>query len=473
MNFIEKNFKNIIIVGIFLFFFLLLFKNLAPFGVKTMYTFDFEKNPNYISDIASLQPVTAIGQKNGSLFAVPHTAIYSDITEVKLKLPQKNIKKARVSIFFDTGVETRIGFLNNLLGNYSYKAIFFPELNNLSWKYLKENSAVLFQKAPRYTSVRDFLADPPESTKDSPTFATFEMSFFPKNLFPQKKGSTFVEVPLRGNHTLYTYVTNENFVLTIQKQDMNDVTGADPLRIFIYHDDELLLSSEIPDDGNEEAGIRSGLLQEKTIAMPKLLNGIYRIELQGNSADFLIKKISVNQPYLVFTNIFLANSPIYRQEKSEKSTVLFTNAKHIAFSTWHEVSYQNIQINNKSVLLNKLITPIGVTTTEPLSVVETSMGDVIIQGDQPFSFSLDALFDPFIFSVPSFQSLSVTPSIEYVLSSYVPPEKYNGWFYAEREFSLDESYIAEDGTLSFRIYAPHLKQKRRVLNIKSMNISVE
>ena len=112
-------------------------------------------------------------------------------------------------------------------------------------------------------------------------------------------GKLIINTTLRGQHTLWTNITDGFLSLEVIKQDLNWYEGPDELSIEVYpFNGELRGKTIIPDGGDEDATQIMGPLQSGSLKIEGMEPGTYRIELKSGS-DLLIRRIEINQAKLV------------------------------------------------------------------------------------------------------------------------------------------------------------------------------
>lgn len=118
------------------------------------------------------------------------------------------------------------------------------------------------------------------------------------------KETLTVTTPLRGNHALWTRVTNGTLRLNLTKQDLNANINDDNLTLTISGlNGAQVHQVVIPDDGNLTNRSVAGPLQRVEIHLQGLASGTYRIDMKG-SGDYRIREIEINPNRLVLQRLF-------------------------------------------------------------------------------------------------------------------------------------------------------------------------
>jgi hypothetical protein len=448
------------------------YSNFTPLGLTVNY--DLAANTNTISPLGPkyrVGPSTYYGQ------AV--SKITDDLVYFTTNFPF-NFDTATVKVYFQNPSNEQtfsIGFQDQSTWHYNTLPFDAPFLNNLKWKK-NGNDTVLYQKKQNYLSADNFFSNPPHNA----IIGTFNYDsdignskVTIPNYKPQTK-ETVINTPLRGRQVLYAYLQNEPFHMTIEKQDLNWYADPDTVTITVYKDNILVYQAIAGDDGIKDGSHRVMPPTDITISNPGPglpENGVYKIVIDANG-DTIIKSIKTNLHKIVFANsIFpVANSDAYSGIASSTSpTSVYTNALSLSATAIHTTSEQIITVGKQQVNLNELNIPITIIPTDLLTKVVIPKSDVVLNGFQGyFAFTPDEYFTPsnyFVLPVNTSDDLNL---VDYLVTTYHPSYRENGWLVNEQTFDLSTAYSINN-KLSWLIDSPQLKQNSGSLIIKDIQIT--
>lgn len=464
-------FLGVILLTAFIAYILL--SNFAPLGVTTEYN-----SLNDHKDISELGPKNRVKTEinNGSI--IYHQ--FHDLIYFNTNMPFP-FETAKVRITFKNTDPTQtlsVGFQDQELWHYNTKALDVPFLNNLSWKKDGDNP-ILYQREKHFDSVDAFLANPPKDLLIG-TYAYepgFEKSLDTQlNDYSPASQATIIDTPLRGKHTIYAYLKNEPFKMTIQKQDLNWYEDPDVMTIKVYKDRDLVFQTTADDDGIIDNSKKVLTPQEVTIKNPGSdlpESGIYKIVIEGNG-DSIIKRITTNLHKLVFAgSLFpMGNHDVYPQLiASTAATTVYTNALLLSAMSYHNAGLQKIQVGNQfldvdTIKINKSITP-----PDPITQIILPKNDVLLNGFQGyFAFAENQFFLPTPYRIVPLTNKEDTEMVDYILTSYHPARKIDDWQVNELTFDIRSAFI-KNGRLSWIITAPGLKDNNHEILIKNIDIT--
>ncbi|HSX29461.1 MAG TPA: hypothetical protein VLE73_02780 [Candidatus Saccharimonadales bacterium] len=291
---------------------------------------------------------------------------------------------------------------------------------------------------------------------------------------PASKG-TDITVPLRGDVTFYTYLSKEFFNLKIIKHDLNWYSDPDPLTINVYKGDDIVYSSQIPDDGDVDADRAVGQEQNLNISNPDSgypEAGVYKVQLKASS-DVIIDRISTNLHNVVFGGpLYIANSNLYGESITNVPPLYF-QGKYFMAKVQHKKAFQSIKIGEKQLRISELNKPYithALDQTKPTAVT-AGKGDIIVNGSGVFAFSKDQIFRPFKYDIFNLDDTAEGNLVDQIISDYRPARKQDdGWYEASMVFDISDAYY-QDGLLRWQIVTGHANATdRSSLQIADMQV---
>ncbi|MGI0060214.1 MAG: hypothetical protein ACREBJ_10655, partial [Nitrosotalea sp.] len=175
-----------------------------------------------------------------------------------------------------------VGFQDDATWHYADVAYDVPFITSLNWQTVGLGP-VLYQRTPAYTSVQDFIHNPPKDAiigtyGDKMSIGGTEQTKL-SNYHPASD-PTVIDTALRGTHTMYVYLDHEPFEMTIEKQDLNWYEDPDPVTINIYKGQDQVYTVTGGDDGITDASHKVVAPQEIKIKNPSQElpeSGVYKV----------------------------------------------------------------------------------------------------------------------------------------------------------------------------------------------------
>ncbi|MBU0963438.1 hypothetical protein KKC06_00155 [Patescibacteria group bacterium] len=510
-NFYIKNDKistlKRIILEVIIIFTIILFiglfnKNFLFFSDQVHFLYSYPDNSQLISPISPISDVSYISQNGSQQYRIDNQIINNDLTEFEIQLPsgvkEDIINKVDIKLDYSIhGSNNILLGIKNIDNTISYKPIFNPNLNELSWENIISDDLSLWQKNKKYNSIEDFLSNPPREVyniispdNNSEPIINYAIADYYSNLDQSEMvaqslmGKTFTQdrtfTPyIEGTFNAYTYLTSPgDLQLEVIKVDFNYYEGADPLETTITSSTDKAISNQvITDDGNISANNELGPKQSDIISIQNMPSGLYKIKT--GSADSLTK-IILNQPLLV-----IANSVMIRDDISESINQhsIYTNALSIKIPAWHiPASNQTISINDDHILIldstrleeaPKIVNLSGDT----LNKIVLEKNHLLVQNNDAitgyFSFSENSFFNPTPLGMKKLNTIEIDAisNYEYLLSSYNPPQEFENNYISQTSFNLDSDYFYE-GKIIFSINIPDLQKNQSLVKINAIDVTL-
>ncbi len=458
------------LVGLIIIF-LLAYRFIAPFGKIV--------NFRFTSKLPGSQQATVFspGPEKGSILQIPTQIITTSKSKIQLKLPQGKVETIKTALKFKPNInEVIIGVRGNEKDNFFFQPLYRDVFRDLNWNQVKEAGFTLWQRQGQYKTIHDFISNPPLDKKiafyylDKDKFQELQSEDNKKD----KNAKTIIETSLRSSHSLLIRVDQSPLIIKVAKQDMNGYDGEDKLKITVSKDGKNLAEKTIADDGIVDASRLKLKPQEETITLENINPGIYDVNLidESGKADVLITKIEINQTKAVFkNNIFpLGNS----------QTTLWTDISDLNVVTVHDAGLQTIKLDDQYDLKIEQIDKryefdladlTGSKLDGKIHKLVILKNDLMINGNGYFSFSKEAFFLPGIVKGEELNNLANLDNVDYILTSYNPPQKEGDWMTAEAYFNLQDIKVDGD-TLYFSLEVPQIAKYGGQLEIDYLDISL-
>jgi|GEM_PF-3029962 len=437
------------------------FRYFSPFGKTVNYQFN--------SKLPGAEEITNFSPNKDKVLKIPTQIIKTNQVRFSLNLLSNKVESIKATLKFKKGPkEIKLGVKGNEKDSFSYKLLYNSLLQNLNWKKIDDSDYTLWQKEKKYSSINEFLNNPPSIEKtlyyylDKNKFSTIK-----QNNTISGKNIVFNNY-LRGNHILLIEATKSPLILKVTKQDINIYDGEDKYKISIKKENKIILEKTIEDDGITDTSRLSMGPKEEIISLKDVGVGIYEVNITyiGKGFDSIITKIETNQPKIIFKgNIsFWGGKPI----------VLYTDIKQINISSSGEDQKSiklddkyDLDINQKGKVFNfNLETLSGTKEKGGLYKLDIPKGYLTVSGVGYFALTKDQFFNPELEDITSIDNLD---NIEYILTSYHRAKEEGNWLVSKIEFDVKNIKI-EDEKLLFSLESPELKNYGGELEIDSLEI---
>lgn len=380
---------------------------------------------------------------------------------------------------FDT-VEAEVWFQNDgvpivelgALGNveaqaYDLKPLQNLIIDNLGWLRLERDGLVLLQREQTYTSVADFLRNPPPRAEIATYQADLEKPFVLEGYAPSAEART-IDVSLRGYHEFKTYVKDETLSFDVAYMDMNRDEGADPVTFVVTNAaGEPVGDARASDDGDVTNAARPSGLSRVALSVPNLPEGAYKVQMQA-SRDIFWRTITTTQQKIVFlNNLFLADDVGYRPEP--RAVSFWTEAKHLAFSTRHVEGTQTVRTGAQASVVEQPYARYTLdVAADGVARVDAERGDLEVVTDGHVAFAPEQYFNPDPVRLAYNTDLDRL-GVNYVLARYRSPEQVGDWQVARVTFDTDRM-VLDEGTWKFVFSTAGIQELGASLTIGQINM---
>lgn len=353
-------------------------------------------------------------------------------------------------------------------------------IDALPWKKISSGSVTLFQQGDRYASVDEFFRDPPSVSEVATYRAQADLPFRLEGYEPAAGGEPrTVTVSIRGHARILTYVKDEPLSFSFSVQDMNRLSGADPVTVSVYRGDaaegdQPISRTVLPDDGNFLDNQKSSGLRVVPVTVTAPDEGFYKVEFTA-TADIFIRSIDTRQRKMVFQDDLYLGDHVGYSPKTDPITV-YTDGGRLALRTPHAEAVQDVAMGGDKVRVDQPnVRYEHQVRGSGLTAVTVPKRDMLLLTTGLFALSEDAYFNPQPYRLEWYstpQSLE-DRGIHYVLSSYEPPEAGAGNVKSSRHvFDLSKLARTETGAYRFVIEAPGIEETRYDLLMKSLTVTL-
>jgi hypothetical protein len=468
-----------IVLAVIVFFVVLIFKNVAPFGATVRYDINLGDRGRALP--SPLTPSTALGRDgDGSIYEVSEVKMTTDTVTFELKVPYESFDSAEIAIAYrGDPPELLFGMAGNAEDPYLPKPVHNRSLNNLQWDRQEDGPLTLYQKKGDYGSVGEFIAEPPLPAPGEPDYARVAQYYYEiAQPLPQvdrsriDAGST-VASALLGPHTFCLYVGQQPLQVSLTKVELNRSEGSDPLDVIIYRGTEPVWATSVPDDGDEGEGGVLAAPREVDFTVEGLAEGVYSVDLVCGE-DVVIENISSAQGYMSFLDeVYLADEELYDLGPPRPATV-FTDARELSVYTSDEESFQTITADGEvSLDLDRAGRKALLSLPPGINEVRTEKGGVaLMSAESVFSFSRESFFVPFPLKVVPYGEIVLLTDIEYIIADYTVPAADGDWRTRTLYFDLRGMKI-EDDVLRCALFCPGLQQRGGEIVLGDISIELK
>lgn len=320
-------------------------------------------------------------------------------------------------------------------------------INKLSseWFKIQKGNTILLQKSKKFSTISDFIANPPQSSKIAVYNYDLESKYTPKQSSANKTTKT-LNYKIRGPYEFYTYAHNEEALnFDFEFTSLNQFEEKNPTEVFLYYKGKIISSYSIIESDNNDNKKKPSHI---TIDLKDMPEGVYKIEVK-TSNNTLTNAITHTQSHLSFINkLWIHKSP-------QENFQIFSDSDNVSFITRNPESIQSVFLNNSKLDINETYKQFNQKTKSNPARILLQKDDIEIAGNGVFAFNKDQLINPTFEKVDVNFDLS-NSKIEYIIANYKIPSQKAGWTESKINIDISRAY-RENNTYSFMISIPGLK----------------
>lgn len=462
---------------------IVLYRFIAPFGLRVGYDFNISQNAELFGRIRDVDRTSSVDISGTTVsfkdkFTITKERVEFSIvpltteaSEVKIRI--KTNEKDPIP---STLIQVR-DFYSNQNDNFLLKNDVVSRLGNPSFDYAGFNvwsfndsiktredlDRKIIQLTSSSTSLAVCMLDSEMYT--DPNFEGSQLYDLPK-VYP---------VALRGTHVFYVYVGEDGIMqFGLSKRDLNWYSGTDEMNIEVKKRGKLIKQYELNDDGiyDGQTGRIGTLEQEQKIELDKLEKGVYEIDV-NTTEDVLITKINSRHKKLVIgRDIFAANSGIYGN--FEKNIRLYTFAPRVFMSFYHDTGKNPIVINGTKYIPEKLQNFESVELKDgQQNSVEIELADLRVSSKDFYAFEAEGYFKPSVFE--NLNCLTYAEDVmrkqDLLVSKKANVTKLEDGTY-EIKFPFHKKYIGPEGRMYVTLYNPGLGVDEKRIEVEHLSIEL-
>jgi len=346
-------------------------------------------------------------------------------------------------------------------------------LDSLQWNRVASGQLTLLERNHRYASIDEFFSDPPDLSHLAVYRAKTDVPYRPADHQPLTQVRE-IEVSLRGRHRLLTYVQGEPLNFSFQVQDMNRQEGADPVIVSVYKlgEKEPFTRSILEDDGNTKDDQRSSKLRTVAVSVTDPAAGTYQIEFTASN-DIFIRRIMTSNRKLVFVERIYLGDHVGYSDVVNPLTV-YVDGQGLVARAAHLESLQTLSVDGRPLVLGEPQTRyIRRLSAVGLVPVTSPERDALLESDGLFALSQEDYFNPLPFTINEFTTAPDLSArgIDFILTSYEPPETDGAVSAAQATFEVDKLARTADGAFRFAILAPDVIVRQQDLGLISVTFT--
>ncbi|MBI2415378.1 MAG: hypothetical protein HYV33_01810 [Candidatus Kerfeldbacteria bacterium] len=357
---------------------------------------------------------------------------------------------------------------------FDFKPLENKFIDNSTWERLEDDQYIVLQRTPTYTSVTDFLTHPPVNAGVGTFLTTIEFPFVDLDYHAQP-GSTVIDQPLRGAHTMMVYVQDEPLQVGWTYRDINFAAGPDPLTVAVRHLGEDIWLNTYQEDGDEGITGTASPVRSDELTLTDLPEGVYEVSFSG-SDDIFFTEIVTSQHRVVFKNkLHLAGAAEYTTVLPDIVTTpatVYTRSNYVTMNAKHPGGLGEVQFYDGPLVVAKANSLY--LWRNPIAGFETTVAvphnDMELTNDSFFSFSKDTWFDP-QFGFQPLNQYTRLEQLNYIITArYAQPERIRSWTTATASFDVTQAHRADATTLDFIISAPGLDTMPEGIKVRSITV---
>lgn len=423
-----------------------------------------EQSSPYIDGLAPSDRVEQPKKENG----IWSQAIISDPVFFFLH-PHRTFSKLSFEIWFQNKIVPIVEFGGRVKTNpenYELKPFHNLLIDNLDWDRITDKNFTLLQRTKNYKTFDEFVSNPPKRDQIAVYKADYPVPLRLPNYQPTSVKQT-IDVSLRGNHELKTYIKNETLSFEFEYMDMNRDDGFDPVVAIVFDEQNRpVTDARMPDDENNKRDAVPSQMQKLSLEIPELPEGVYKIVLNA-SRDIFFRKIHTTQNKLVFLNmVYIGDEIGYRE--TARPTKIWTASQRFQMQTRHAEGVQDVLIGGKKESVGKPYEMYTFQTESGLKDVQIAKGDIEIFVDGVIAFDRLQFFVPDPTAIRPYTEIE-NSEIEYILTSYIPPRQEGDWLVQTLEFD-SEPLVLEKDSWKFTFSTPLIEELKGEVIVKQIDM---
>lgn len=274
------------------------------------------------------------------------------------------------------------------------------------------------------------------------------------------------DVSLRGAHEVYLVPAGGSLDVTFALQDVNRSRTANTAVFRVFLGEMELKREAIGTSGSRDT--RMGTVFEHRIFLKNAAPGVYRVAFQSDDDVFIRSIRTTSQRWVVGPRLNFGDVVGYATSTPEART--WTTSRHLVAETFHREGLQTVRLGPANVAVTRTHEAFRLDRTDAtpgVVVLSAPKGDVRFIGDGWFALRQDAFFEPKPKRLTDGTDLEAEHLVG-VLTSYQRPESLgDGWFRAEKIFTLDPAL----DRLRFVVSAPGVASRVGAVDIRRVTLT--
>ncbi len=417
--------------------FVLAWLAIIPSG-KISYATNFKGFNDFISQLTPKERISA--EPDGTQDIIGDPGYFS------LRTPRP-FNQAKVTVKFqaspdlpivEAGVST-----DGRTWQYDLQPLYNAKLEELmkSWNVISDGGTILLQRTKQFDSIADFLTNPPPDDQIALSDYNLKTDYLLPGYQPQRATSTMCR-PLVGAYQFYTYVKNENLFDDFIFQDLNKISGANPIDVYVYYRDKLIDSEFLADDGVIDGNSEQKPWRHLRLNLANLPEGVYKVDVRVNG-DIVTRSITTGQSKMAFIN----NLPLADTPEVSCGLNFFTDGQTLSVQTSHPADLGKINIiksgtssSSEELDVNQAYQIFSANDLPPSgSRIILTDGGLSLSTDGLFSLSAEQMVDPRL-KVVDANFDADREGVDYILAKYTPPVRRGDWLVAQANFDLTGAF---------------------------------
>ncbi|EKD33504.1 MAG: hypothetical protein ACD_76C00015G0005 [uncultured bacterium] len=445
-----------IILAPMILFVFLSYKFLMPSGIMSIKHKVYEKSP-FIDSMLPKERVTDNFQDKDKYQTIIDEPVYAS-----LHLP-RNFESLDVELVYRSKNQpiVEIGALADSSFRFALKPLQNSIIDDSNWSRIDENGIVLLQSEKKFSSVSEFLDNPPSRNK----IATYHFDpVIQYRIFNYKPTSEIREISadLCGPHSFYTYIKDEDLNFNFTVQDANQTKGEDTIIVQVF--DELgngISESILEDDGVTDDSGELSQIRAFDARVQNLSEGLYKVDVRSTS-DIIIRSIKTTQQKFSFIrSICFADS--------QSPVRWFGESRDVRIKAQTANGVQDVNVDGQNISILRAGEEYS-ASAKTIGIYESNAtnGGITIQSDGMLSLDSAMYFQPELARV-SLNTDLAGQGIEYIIAKYAPPERDGEWLIGKATFMRNE-VLADKGEMKLVISVPGIDEFAGAFDVREINI---